>query len=174
MPKDRKPTISLAQARDAMAHVYKLDGYGFFTVESAKNHQPVFRATLTSALIELNEVLKFLAASGQRIDCKGDDIQPVLNEGDLTSLIAACRNAACHLDSNHRHVESRRSFVLSASWNLVFGRGPPPIGGESIIAMPSSPFDDDWAVYMGGIRLLMVRNFRCAVNKADVALKAMR
>src|SRR5439155_23697038 len=58
---------------------------------------PVFRPVFTYALICINDALQHAALDGKRIGTKGPDVWPVGAEEDLTSLIAAARNAACHI-----------------------------------------------------------------------------
>lgn len=127
---------------------------------------PLGMAALTYVLILLNDCLWISAnVLGCRVADKGEDFGNHGREGDLTSLIAAARNAACHMGSPLKNVLSGRLDFL-----IQVGRGTAVHVVEKTSEGPKEfssecPYDDEIVVSWGEIRLMMVRNLKLSFDR---------
>lgn len=118
-----------------------------FSTGIAGSH--LFEASLTLLLINLSDLLQKARIDGRRIAFV-EDVD--IGEGkDVTDLIAAARNAACHISSPIHKIDAGK-FTL----NVIAGRNPNAfrVNGVSY----GSDYADDVAVYYGQIRLYIGRH----------------
>jgi hypothetical protein len=114
---------------------------------------------LTSALIYMNDALQLAVLRGLRIADKGADIQPVGKEGDLTSLIGAARNAACHMGSKRHIADAHDNYFR---FMMLMGKC---IAVQINTLKIENPYDDDVAIYFGNTRIFLRRNLQLALTR---------
>ncbi|GGI82661.1 hypothetical protein [Legionella impletisoli] len=114
-------------------------------------------------LIRLNDLLNFLNSNGKRIKFTEDvDIQNGVN--DITALVRELRNAACHVRSGNRRIDTN---------NFVFNRfiGDVPNGINMGEIVMGCNYKDDIALYYGPYRIYLNRHIRRLVNEVSNLLK---
>lgn len=126
--------------------------------------QAVFRAILTTILIDLNDLLRMMNNEGHRLEWK-HDIWPEWPAADITELVSNARNAACHTTSGHR-VANRGGKVVFC----VFWPGPERI---SINGIPMwCPYPNDFLVVWGSNPVYANRHLLRALGDAEAYFAA--
>ena len=129
--------------------------------DGANVASPLYRASVSWALINLSDALKLSAELGQRCDLEAPEIFRI-DEGDLHALICAARVCACHLTT--RRIERRwkgLQGVSNGTITWVFSIGP---GGISFEEARASGRDNDVKITFGGVELYVLHNLTAAYN----------
>lgn len=136
---------------------------GILTSDGVKS--PLFKSAITELLIYIHDMLQTADAFGLRVRLAEHlpDWAPV---GDVTDLVARCRDAACQVSAGQAFFERNRF-----SFALVVGRVPEAV---TIDGVPrGSDFDDDIALFFGADRLYLRRNLLDAYTQAVNALRPL-
>lgn len=110
-------------------------------------------AAFLMAIINLLDALKLLSRAGERIDFRDD----IPGDRDITDLVYAVRNAACHVDSAHRHIPNG-----TAAFQLFVGAMAARFGDVRI----ENPYDDDIAIFYGTTGIFAMRHIQRAIREA--------
>jgi hypothetical protein len=142
-----------ADARFAIAAIRNADAIlrsGFYNGVNGIADEAMF----VLLMINAKDVLQRLSAVGQRISFRLDG-----ETEDVTSLVAAVRDACCHLSSGNRRLAGGTEFAF----NIVRGAGYPfLINGDRL----GSDFEDDVALLYGKRRIYLRRHIEAALQLA--------
>jgi hypothetical protein len=110
----------------------------------------VFESAVTLVLVHLNDLLQKAKLDGQRINF-ADDMEVTESMTDVTDLVRACRNAACHVTSGEHKIDAGKFTFCVTS-----GYGPQAfvINGHEM----GCDYADDIAVYYGKNRVYLKRH----------------
>lgn len=110
----------------------------------------LFEASITLLLVHLNDLLQKANVDKQRIDFS-DDVDVTDSVSDVTDVVRAARNAACHVTSGEHKLDSGKFTFCVAS-----GYGPRAyvINGVEM----GCNFEDDIAIYYGSTRVYVRRH----------------
>ncbi len=128
--------------------------------------QSVFRAIVTTILIDLNDLLRMMDREGHRLAWR-HDIWPQWPASDITELVANARNAACHTTSGHRVANGGGKVVF-----CVFGHGPRNIAINGIPMW--CPYPDDLLVVWGSNPVFVRRHLKRALDDAEAYFEATK
>ncbi|HEY0057345.1 MAG TPA: hypothetical protein VGB63_18490 [Pedobacter sp.] len=124
-----------------------------------------------SVFIEVLIIMKDLLIKAHKVDRRvafTDDVIPNDNPRgkivDVTDLINNFRDAACHIDSFRREVES-----CVFSYNEIRGRVPNAIVINDVVI--GSDYEDDIAYAMGSNRMYLKRHLERAYEELKVLFK---
>lgn len=106
-----------SDVQSSMARCADLVNGGIFSQTNASN--PLFEAAATLFLIHLADLLMKANQDGKRISWD-DDVEKTEKIKDVTDLIRAARNAACHVSSDQHKVEPAVKFTFT----VCFGYSP--------------------------------------------------
>lgn len=110
----------------------------------------LFESAITLLLINLNDLLAKASQDGRRVDFF-DDVRQTEKINDVTDLVRACRNAACHIGSGEHKVEFGK-FTFC----VIGGYAP---GAFHINGIDRGcEYHDDIAIYYGDNRLYVRRH----------------
>ncbi|MES2953024.1 MAG: hypothetical protein V4674_00490 [Patescibacteria group bacterium] len=107
-------------------------------------------------LIKLNHILQLAATNGKRIQFT-DDVIAQDEVKDVTDLVSKLRNAACHISSNTRKIDTN-SFVF----NRFVGHVPNGIRMGDITM--GCDYADDAAFYYGPHRIYLNRHIKRVIR----------
>ncbi|MEW5805172.1 MAG: hypothetical protein AB1721_00350 [Patescibacteria group bacterium] len=112
-------------------------------------------------LIRLHDLLQLCDSSGKRITFT-DDVDTQNGVNDVTDLVSKLRNAACHVRSGNRRIDTN-TFVF----NRFIGRVPNGIRmGEVVMGCN---YKDDIAFYYGPYRIYLNRHIKRLINEISAA-----
>lgn len=126
---------------------------GIFSMQNASN--PMFEAAVTLLLIHIWDLLAKANTDKQRIDFK-EDFVVTEKVFDVTELIRAARNAACHVSSGEHKLQPDVKFTFC----VCFGHMPQmAIINDQVMG---SDYHDDVAIFYGPTRVYLRRHIiRC-------------
>ncbi|MDU8501039.1 hypothetical protein RYB01_17880 [Pseudomonas syringae] len=110
----------------------------------------LFESAVTHLLIHLNDLLQKANIDKRRISFV-EDVEVTDSVTDVTDLVRACRNAACHVTSGEHKIDAGKfTFCVAA------GVGPKHfvINGKEM----GCEYSDDIAIYYGVNRLYIRRH----------------
>ncbi|WP_122259700.1 hypothetical protein [Pseudomonas syringae] len=110
----------------------------------------IFEAAVTLVVLNLHDLLQKAHKDGKRVDFV-DDVEITKNISDVTDLISACRNAACHISSGSHNIESCKFTFCVATG---YGPGSYSINGKDM----GCDYADDIAIYYGEKRVYVRRH----------------
>lgn len=110
----------------------------------------LFESAVTLLLVHLNDLLQKAKLDGKRVDF-ADDMEITETIADVTDLIRACRNAACHVTSGEHKIDAGKFTFCVTS-----GYGPRAfvINGQEM----GCDYADDIAIYYGKNRVYLRRH----------------
>jgi hypothetical protein len=110
----------------------------------------VFEASVTLLLIHLNDLLQKAKIDGKRVSFT-DDVTVSDAIRDVTDVVRACRNAACHVTSGEHKIDAGKfTFCTAAGYNPTAFT----IKGVEM----GCGYHDDIAVYYGPTRVYLRRH----------------
>ncbi|WP_413625584.1 hypothetical protein [Luteibacter sp. Lutesp34] len=120
---------------------------------------PLFEASITLFLIRLHHLLMRADRGGRRLRFADD--MPIGFDGDITDLISAARNAACHSETGrHTRADGTRFQFIT-----IDGKGRIDVGG--IVA--ENMYKDDIAIFFGDLRIYVWRHLlRALIEIEDI------
>ena len=138
MAEDTKNFAAWMRAADIQSSVSRcadLFNCGVFNPSSSAG--VLFESAVTLLLVHLNDLLQKAKLDGQRIDF-ADDMEVTEAMVDVTDLVRACRNAACHVTSGEHKIDSGKfTFCVTSGYG---------------------PNADDIAIYYGRNRIYLKRH----------------
>jgi hypothetical protein len=141
-PADFDAPGALARCRAMLA---ALDGYGLA--------DDVAEACVTMLLVNLHDLLQRARALGQALVFT-ELVEPLGEVGNITELVAACRNAACHVWGRRRSEGARGSKAFH--FHRIAGYCPRAFEVDG--KMLGCDYYDDVALYYGHHRLYLKRH----------------
>ena len=120
---------------------------------------PLFEAAVVQVLICLNDMLQKVSSQGRRINFNDDVGAVVGKEADVTSLINACRNAACHISSPNQKLATN-----TLAFNVFAGHVPNAMKIGDVVL--GCDYDDDIAINYGPMRVYLKRHVWRAFEEA--------
>lgn len=128
------------------------------------NNAWIREATFIFLSIYLNEILQKLKSINRRISFQDDiSIRGRDNLKDITDLINAIRNSACHIKSNLHAVAGENN---TGRFNIMRGKGTMMQIGE---VSYGNDYEDDVAIWSGELRIYLNRHIKRAVAEAKIA-----
>ncbi|QVI69166.1 hypothetical protein [Pseudomonas syringae] len=140
--------------------IEKILATGIFTPEQWRN--PFFKAAFIEMMINLRSLMFHAEKFSTKIDFT-DDVRIEGKVVDVSELIRFVRDALCHLDLKHHHVNSG-GYV---SFNISFGKFC-TVSGEGY--RHESSYDDDIAFSFGDQRIYLTRHIVRAFEEAKSKL----
>jgi hypothetical protein len=137
-----------ADIQSSVSRCADLFNSGIFS--SGSSAGVLFEASVTLLLVHLNDLLQKAKLDGNRIDFT-DDMETSESIADITDLVRACRNAACHVTSGEHKIDSGKFTFCVTS-----GYGPSAflIEGQEM----GCDHADDIAIYYGKNRVYVKRH----------------
>jgi hypothetical protein len=136
---------------------------GIFTPENFRS--PFFKASFIAMLVELRALMYKTEKYAEKINFTDD----VLQHGkvkDVSDLIKFVRDAVCHPDIPHHHLDDGNR----ASFNVSFGAGCPAHIGEQ---RQEALYDDDVCFFFGMQHIYLKRHVLRALNEAREKLSPL-
>ena len=151
MAEDTKNFAAWMRAADIQSSVSRcadLFNCGVFNPSSSAG--VLFESAVTLLLVHLNDLLQKAKLDGQRIDF-ADDMEVPEAMVDVTDLVRACRNAACHVTSGEHKIDSGKfTFCVTSG----YGPNAFVINGQEM----GCDYADDIAIYYGRNRIYLKRH----------------
>lgn len=151
--------LELAALKGAIHAVKRV--FSHPSIKFAVVADPLFEAGVTKILIELKDALQILRSHGMRLTFKDD-----IPSGDITDLIATCRNAACHIASPDQNIGGSRFRFFSLgpnTPNAIFANG----------VQMGNIYHDDFAVGWGPNMVYFKRHLERALIEAESKIQIL-
>lgn len=151
MAEDTKNFALWMRASDiqsSIARCVKLFNCGVLSPDNSSD--VLFESAVTLLLIHLNDLLQKAKSDGKRVSFS-DDMQVSDSMTDVTDLVRACRNAACHVTSGEHKVDFGKFTFCVAS-------GYTPTAYVINDQTMGCDFVDDMAIYYGTNRVYLRRH----------------
>ncbi|WP_321904439.1 hypothetical protein [Paraburkholderia tropica] len=123
------------------------------------------RAAAAYCIACLSVALQRLDDANMRINFT-DDVDCLRRDksaGDITDLVAQCRNAACHYDSKSRHMKDGPMLYIDPIFGKRGFSGGPEDGP---LVTVECEYEDDCALCYGSLRIYRDRHIRRAIAEA--------
>ncbi|MCY1427086.1 hypothetical protein D9M71_429170 [compost metagenome] len=151
MAEDTKNFAAWMRAADIQSSVTRCaDVFNSGVFNAGSSAGVMFESAVTLVLVHLNDLLQKAKLDGQRINFD-DDMEVTESMTDVTDLVRACRNAACHVTSGEHKIDAGKFTFCVAS-----GYGPRAfvINDQEM----GCDYADDIAVYYGKNRVYLKRH----------------
>lgn len=143
--------------------IEKIINSGIFTPDNSRS--PFFKASFIAMLIELRALMYKAEKYASKIDFV-DDVLQRDKVKDVSDLIKFVRDAVCHPDIPHHHLDDGGR----ASFNVSFGAGCLAQIGDH---RQESLYDDDICFFFGMQHIYMKRHVIRAVQEAHAKLSPL-
>lgn len=137
-----------ADIQSSISRCADLFNSGIFT--SGSTAGVVFEASVTLLLVHLSDLLQKAKIDGKRVSFV-DDVTVSDAIADVTDVVRACRNAACHVTSGQHQIDAGK-FTFC----VVAGYSPTAFSINGVDR--GCAYHDDLAIYYGSTRVYLRRH----------------